>query len=64
MSMLRTDAVPRVLTALDSRPGVSAGMPASTAASTTLRAPMSRVRSTYAVLIDCSVALTRSTVVP
>jgi hypothetical protein len=61
MSMLRTDEVPSGMTALASSPGVSSGMPAATAASRTFSGPISRVRSTNAVLMDSSVAWTRST---
>ena len=64
MSMLCTEAVPRGTTGLAFSPGVSSGMPAAIAASTTFCGPICTVRSTYAVLMESSVALMRSTFAP
>ena len=52
MSMTCGEAVPRTLVSVSSRPGVLAGMPASTAAWRVLAGVTSLLRLTKAVLIE------------
>ena len=66
MSIGLIEAEPSEMPDSGARPGVSFGMPMSMAVSMIFFGPrsMATVRSTYAVLIDSSVALSRLTAEP